>query len=71
VGNFAKKFWTKYSDEDRELIHIKQQVQTNLQAGYAFHQNAVRQQPELLNWILKDDYWDYRLPEFNTTEQIK
>ncbi len=71
VRDFAKKISTKYSDEDRELSQVKQQVQINLQAGYAFHQNAVLQQPELLNWILKDNYWDYRLPEFSIIEQPK
>ncbi|MBR8834040.1 MAG: glycosyltransferase family 2 protein [Stigonema ocellatum SAG 48.90 = DSM 106950] len=31
--------------------------------GYQFHQNAVRKNPALLDWILKDDYWDYKLPD--------
>ncbi len=31
--------------------------------GYQFHQKAVRQNPELLAWVLKKDYWDYKLPK--------
>lgn len=28
------------------------------QQGYQFHQDAVRQHPEILDWICKSDYWD-------------
>lgn len=30
--------------------------------GFEFHQTAVRRSPALLKWVLKKDYWDYRLP---------
>lgn len=70
--NFARRLWQKYSigfdrisDEDRELARIKQEVQAAYQAGYTFHQDAVQKHPELLNWVLKDDYWDYQLPQLN------
>ena len=33
--------------------------------GYNFHQNAVKEHPELLIWILKEDYFDYKLPIIN------
>lgn len=32
-------------------------------AGYNFHQEAVKDSPDLLKWVLKDDYWDYKLPD--------
>ena len=31
--------------------------------GYNFHQNMVRENPELLKWVLRDNYFDYRLPK--------
>jgi len=31
--------------------------------GYQFHQQAVWQNPVLLSWVLKPDYWDYKLPQ--------
>ncbi|HIK29269.1 MAG: glycosyltransferase [Oscillatoriaceae bacterium SKW80] len=31
--------------------------------GYEFHQSAVRNNPKLLEWVLKKDYWDYTLPQ--------
>ncbi len=32
-------------------------------AGVQFHRNEVRNDPTLLEWVLKPDYFDYRLPE--------
>jgi glucosyl-dolichyl phosphate glucuronosyltransferase len=32
-------------------------------SGFAFHQNEVRNDPQLLEWVLRPDYWDYRLPK--------
>jgi glycosyltransferase involved in cell wall biosynthesis len=32
-------------------------------AGFAFHQNEVRQDPNLLQWVTKPNYLDYALPE--------
>ena len=31
-------------------------------AGVRFHRNEVRNDPKLLDWVLKEDYFDYRLP---------
>jgi glycosyltransferase involved in cell wall biosynthesis len=36
------------------------------QAGYSFHQNAARHKI-VYDWILKPDYFDYRLPELPTS----
>src|SRR5262249_42785814 len=30
--------------------------------GMQFHRNEVRQDPTLLEWVLRDDYFDYGLP---------
>jgi glucosyl-dolichyl phosphate glucuronosyltransferase len=35
-------------------------------AGYQFHQNAVYSNPKLLDWILKSDYWEYKLPDLDS-----
>ncbi len=47
---------------------IRQRMTISYQAGYAFHQNEVRNDPTLLAWVLKDDYWDYRLPTTSIQE---
>ena len=31
--------------------------------GYYFHQTEVSRDSKLLAWVLRNDYWDYRLPE--------
>jgi len=30
--------------------------------GIQFHRKEVRRDPTLLEWVLRDDYFDYRLP---------
>jgi hypothetical protein len=47
---------------------IKQRVRDSWLQGYIFHQNAVSQDPELLKWVLKDSYLDYRYGPFLDTE---
>jgi glycosyltransferase involved in cell wall biosynthesis len=48
--------------ETTEVAAIRQRVHRAYQAGYKFHESAVRSSPELLSWVLRPDYWDYRLP---------
>jgi glucosyl-dolichyl phosphate glucuronosyltransferase len=38
--------------------------------GYRFHQETVKRNPELLKWVLKENYWDYRLPELTLNKRI-
>ena len=33
--------------------------------GIRFHQREVRNNPELLEWVLRDNYWDYSYPASN------
>jgi glucosyl-dolichyl phosphate glucuronosyltransferase len=41
---------------------IKTKVRAALRAGFEYHQNEVRNDPALLEWVLKSDYWDGLLP---------
>jgi hypothetical protein len=41
----------------QHLMHVSHR------AGYLFHQNEVRNDPKLLDWVLRPDYFDYSLPE--------
>lgn len=36
--------------------------------GFLFHQEAVKQSDTLLKWVLREDYFDYRLPELKADE---
>jgi glycosyltransferase involved in cell wall biosynthesis len=56
-------------DETGELAAIRLRVRRAYQVGYEFHQTAVRSSPELLAWVLRPDYWDYRLPQHAMANQ--
>jgi glucosyl-dolichyl phosphate glucuronosyltransferase len=50
------------TEKTGEVRGIRLRTHRAYQAGYEFHQSAVRSSPELLAWVLRPDYWDYRLP---------
>lgn len=39
---------------------IRNRINEAWRSGFAFHQRKVRQEPELLEWVLRENYWDYR-----------
>jgi len=53
-------FSTDKQNQEKQLLQNK--LNQSLIAGINFHQNAIRKNPKLLDWILKVDYWDYKLP---------
>lgn len=56
--------------EDKEHRAVEQRVQTAYRAGYQFHHNRVQQDPRLLEWVLRESYWDYHLPELTNAPQF-
>lgn len=38
-------------------------IQAAHDLGYAYHQDYVAQSPELLGWVVRDDYWNSPLPD--------
>lgn len=48
-------------DQYRHIVY--ERIQAAHTAGFLFHHEAVRADPRLLNWVLQDDYIDYRLPD--------
>jgi glucosyl-dolichyl phosphate glucuronosyltransferase len=57
--------------EAAEVTAIRQRVHRAYRAGYEFHQSAVRSSPELLAWVLRPDYWNYRLPRLKYPAETK
>src|SRR5262249_45730242 len=47
--------------EDQVLSQIHERVQRARLAGFEFHQRAIRTEPNLLCWVLRSNYWNYRL----------
>ncbi|MBE9138803.1 glycosyltransferase [Nodosilinea sp. LEGE 07088] len=56
----------KGSDEYRA---IRQRCKIAYANGFTFHQQRVARHPALLEWVLKDDYWDYQLPDIVVASQ--
>jgi glycosyltransferase involved in cell wall biosynthesis len=48
-----------------ELVHIHQ----GYADGYLFHNAAVAASPALLEWVLRRDYFDYRLPRLESAAE--
>lgn len=45
---------------------IKDRVHAAYQAGYQYHQDEVRSDPVLLEWVLRSDYWNAVVPDANS-----
>jgi hypothetical protein len=43
--------------------NIKERLNRAHLAGYNYHQNEVRKDPELLKWVLQESYWDFKPEE--------
>ncbi len=47
---------------------VRQRINEAWRSGFAFHQRKVRYEPELLEWILRENYWDYRYGPYRQNE---
>jgi len=45
----------------KEIRLLQNKMLKSYNEGYNFHQNQVKNDPMLLKWILKENYWDYYL----------
>jgi glycosyltransferase involved in cell wall biosynthesis len=43
---------------------IKARIRAAYQAGFEYHQNEIRNDPRLLEWVLKPDYWVGHISQF-------
>ncbi|MEI2581606.1 glycosyltransferase family 2 protein [Scytonema sp. PRP1] len=62
-----KQIGTQLISIQNEKYTLKARYNSAYERGYQFHQHTVRKNPELLDWILRQDYWDYKLPKLNIT----
>ena len=51
--------------ENREVADIRHRAGRAYEAGFEFHQSAACRHPEVLEWVLRTDYWNYQLPELS------
>ena len=48
--------------EERTIAAMHQRVADAYEAGFEFHQRTTRTDPNVLKWVLRPHYWDYRIP---------
>lgn len=68
ILNLGRKMKNKTSypnNVDVELQNIKQKIASGYQDGFNFHQQAVKNDAQLLAWVLRPNYWDYQLSHYD------
>jgi glucosyl-dolichyl phosphate glucuronosyltransferase len=53
-----------------DIRKMEKTFNKSYQKGFSFHQNEVKKEPGLIDWINKPDYWDYSLPEIEKSNRI-
>jgi glucosyl-dolichyl phosphate glucuronosyltransferase len=61
LTKITKKSYDENQPEN-ELDEMQQQIALSYQEGFAYHQEQVEKDPQLLGWVLRPNYWDYQLP---------
>lgn len=46
----------------KEIKEMKKLIDIQNKAGYSFHQNEFKNDEQLRKWVLRDNFWDYKLP---------
>ncbi|OPY82102.1 MAG: Chondroitin synthase [Syntrophus sp. PtaU1.Bin005] len=47
----------------RNFFNVFSTISQAYQEGFSYHQQEAMKSSRLMDWILKENYWDYRLPE--------
>ncbi len=58
IRRMFRRLRSRYSS--RPFAEVRQRINEAWRAGFAFHQNQVRKDADLLEWVLRENYWDYR-----------
>ena len=59
----AKNTLKKTENFPKDIIVFKKKLKENYKLGFDFHQNAFTINPFVKEWVLKDNYLDYKLPK--------
>ena len=64
VKRFMVRYFSQYQNknESDEKIQLIQRFNSKYKEGYDFHQNSFKNNPLVKEWVLKEDYLDYKLP---------
>ena len=59
---WCRRFVDEISRRANGVGDIAWRASFSYHRGFAFHQREVRNDPELLAWVMRENYWDYSLP---------
>ena len=66
MRNGATQLLQRSGSAAKELVEPQDEyagaIAAAYEAGYAFHQRAVRESKMLLAWVLRPDYWNAEVP---------
>jgi len=62
VSEFKKNWYFLFK---HNVYMIKRRMEKAYWDGYRFHQNEAARNPAVIDWVLKKDYLNYKLPELN------
>lgn len=62
VGRIKRFLKETLRGQPTEAQAMRLRTSASYGEGYAFHQEAARQDPQLLAWVLRKDFWEYQLP---------
>ncbi len=54
-----------FNSTKREEQILKAKLNQSFKLGYEFHQCSILRNPRLLEWVLRSDYWHYKLPIYH------
>jgi hypothetical protein len=57
IKKIITKFWSPLLERLNKPEYLKQ-IEQAYKAGYTYHQNAAKNDPELLKWISQERYFD-------------
>jgi glucosyl-dolichyl phosphate glucuronosyltransferase len=63
IRPLKRRIYREYPLGNGDSRAIRELMSRAHAAGFAFHQNEVRRDPNLLQWVAKPNYFDYALPE--------
>ena len=56
LGSLRKFYQVIFPNEPRKVAKIRRIMRKGREDGFAFHQNEVRKDPKLLEWVLRENY---------------
>ncbi len=63
AARYIKRFCIDRSGANQTALErVQSRTAKAYQRGYSFHQWEVSRDPKLLDWVLRDNYWDFALP---------